>query len=121
MHLHYVLKCTGPREPDLGCDSLEIDDGELATSYMEVTYPQALDVMVVPASPNSSWMNLVFNDHKESRKPSNTQPPNQGVEGEYKQVYSRKVCTHAKLAQLMSLRSADGLVQTRLQALVSVH
>ena len=76
-------RCTGPHEPDLGCDSLELDDCELATSYMEVKYPPALDILVVPASPNSSWMNLVFNDHKDSRRSSNAQPPNQGIEGEH--------------------------------------
>lgn len=78
------LHSTGPREADLGCDSVELDDCELVTSYMDVTYPPALDIKVVPASPNSSWLNLVFNDHKGSRRSSNTEPPNQGIEGEYK-------------------------------------
>ena len=76
-----MLQLAGPREPDLGFHTLEVDDDdEVSASYMDVSHPLAFDIRVVPASPNSSWMNLVFNDHRESRKPSNAEPPS-GIEG----------------------------------------
>ena len=56
----------GPREPDLGCDSFEVDDNDFTTSYMEVSFP--LNIRMEPASRDSSWINLVYDD--KSTKPA---------------------------------------------------
>lgn len=72
----------GPREPDLGMDSIEIDDSDLTTSYMEVNFP--LKIRMEPASPGSSWINLVFdeiganNNKPSSDKESSTAAVRQG-------------------------------------------
>ena len=54
----------GPPEPDLGYDGFEMDDSEFDASYIEVAHPisRSVKVDVLPASPNSSWLNIVFDE-----------------------------------------------------------
>lgn len=64
--MHFNVSRAGPREPDLGYEGIEVDDSELGASYMDVSRPQH-PIDVVPASPNSSWLNIVFNEREGAR------------------------------------------------------
>ena len=61
-----LIACVaGPPEPDLGYDGFEMDDDG---SYIEVAHPlsRSVKVEVIPASPNSSWLNIVFDESGEA-------------------------------------------------------